>query len=314
MGLRVHKNDIDQIACSDNHNQFYQRRASGSKLVYSLSRHLFKAEDLYHIDAQYKQFSFKSYYLEYGSATILEYGQPIGPGDIISCSDLTEMTTIHFSEDSSMIATVFNDLTSTHYHKRERMVENAMKLLDDRGRLVREHTERVLGMTSLMGVHLGFRSEKLFALNQAARFHDMGILHLPPNFLNRVTVSDPEQLPQYQQHVFLKQDKLLEGIHGTVPTIVEQHHERLDGSGYPHGLKGDEICDEAKIIAICDTFDQLVFPQDSVRRTKEDAFQLLKEQTPQLLDKNLVDTFISIIDDKFDSIMSKGDHNADQID
>lgn len=304
MGLRIHKNDMEQLPGNDHENQFFQRRTSGSKLVYSLSRHLFKPDELYHIDPQYKQFSFKSYYLEYGKATILELDKHLVAGDLVSCSDLKEMMTLHFTEESSMIANVFNDLTNTHYHKRERSVENAMKLLEEKSPMIRMHAERVMELTSLMGIRLGYRSDKLYALNQAARYHDMGLTELTMSTIDKSLhleniadiVSDIDT--QYQQHVHIKNEKLLECMHSNVPDIIAQHHERLDGSGYPNGLKGDEIFEEARIIAICDTYDRLISMSQPDVMTTSDAFAYLEQRTGSLYDKNLFELFKEVMNEK----------------
>ena len=78
--------------------------------------------------------------------------------------------------------------------------------------------------------------------------------------------------------------------------IVEDHHERIDGKGYPNGLKGDQIPDEAKIISIADTFDAMTSKRTYRNSlTTEQALEELKRCRGTQFDPHMVDTFIDLI-------------------
>ncbi len=77
--------------------------------------------------------------------------------------------------------------------------------------------------------------------------------------------------------------------------IINQHHERIDGSGYPNGLKGDEIMEEAKIIAICDSYDAMVSNRIYDKaKTKQEALNEIEDLSGTLYDTELVDVFIKL--------------------
>lgn len=84
-----------------------------------------------------------------------------------------------------------------------------------------------------------------------------------------------------------------------IATIIEQHHERLNGVGYPKGLKGDEILLEARIIAVSDTFDAMT--EDRAYReafTPEFAVEELKRLSPSQYDEDVVNALIEILEEE----------------
>ena len=81
-----------------------------------------------------------------------------------------------------------------------------------------------------------------------------------------------------------------------VPEIIRQHHERIDGTGYPLGLKGDRILLEAKILSVADVYDACTSERVYKKRmSKEKALEIIKNESGKHLDPDLVNVFIRII-------------------
>lgn len=79
--------------------------------------------------------------------------------------------------------------------------------------------------------------------------------------------------------------------------VVEQHHERYDGSGYPHGLKGDEISIGAAIVAVVDSYDAMTTDRVYQKgRTKEEALAEIKRCQGTMYHPDVVDVFLSLAD------------------
>jgi len=95
-------------------------------------------------------------------------------------------------------------------------------------------------------------------LAAAVYLHDMGMSFVPNEILTKPSKLDCDEEIILRNHCHLGHS-WLKRIQGwdTAATIILQHHERFDGSGYPHGIKNDEICDGAKMIAIADTFEAM---------------------------------------------------------
>ena len=83
---------------------------------------------------------------------------------------------------------------------------------------------------------------------------------------------------------------------GEIFAIIVQHHERMDGSGYPYGLKGDEISEEGRLLAICDSYDAMVTDRVYKRgKAHEEAIQELRDLSGSLFDARLVEEFIAMM-------------------
>lgn len=120
-----------------------------------------------------------------------------------------------------------------------------------------DHGFRVKDYSMKIGMELNFSKEQLSILAYAAVFHDLGKTNVPDGILNKSSSLTKEELEYIKMHpsdgsylienTFLKESAL----------AVLQHHERVNGSGYPHRLKSDEICMEAKVIGVVDSFDAM---------------------------------------------------------
>lgn len=120
------------------------------------------------------------------------------------------------------------------------------------------HQERVADFAASIGAIMGLPTGRLEVLHLAATIHDIGKLGVPTEIVGKPgTLSDPEYA-LVQTHCAIGHDILMQ-LRAPFPIadIVFQHHERLDGSGYPRGVKGDAILVEARILAVADVFDAM---------------------------------------------------------
>lgn len=106
----------------------------------------------------------------------------------------------------------------------------------------------------------------------ACYVHDFGLSFMPVDVVNKTTALTILEQNLLRSHVY-KSARLLEhlSIWDEARKMVMQHHELIDGSGYPLGIKNDEICDGAKLIAILDKYDSWIHPKDQQRKSKKDA-------------------------------------------
>lgn len=120
------------------------------------------------------------------------------------------------------------------------------------------HQQRVGDLARLIGCHLGLDEERLEGLRIGGYLHDVGKVLVDEEILNFPGRLSDTQRDEVQRHSRFGHD-ILRGVpfNWPITQIIYQHHERLDGSGYPQGLRGDEIMLEARIVAIADVFDAL---------------------------------------------------------
>jgi PAS domain S-box-containing protein/putative nucleotidyltransferase with HDIG domain len=120
------------------------------------------------------------------------------------------------------------------------------------------HQTRVAQLAVAIGEELGLDAHRLQGVRLGAQIHDIGKIYVPAEFLNRPGQLTEPEFDIIRSHPLMGYD-IVEGIEFPWPVaqMVVQHHERLDGSGYPHNLKGEEISLEARIIAVADVVEAM---------------------------------------------------------
>jgi len=158
----------------------------------------------------------------------------------------------------------------------------------------RGHSERVRNYSVLLGNELGLDAKQMQTLRLAAVLHDVGKIGMPDRLLYNKDALRPEEYEEIKVHAAQGADLLskIDRLKDVVP-IVRHHHEALDGSGYPDGLKGDQIPLLSKIIAIADTFDACTTDRPYQKgMSDEQAIGILRKVSGKHLDPDLVETFI----------------------
>ena len=158
---------------------------------------------------------------------------------------------------------------------------------------------RVAALATAIAKEMGFDTERSIKLSTAAQLHDIGHLLIPQSLLLRPTALEPGEQALIRTHVD-RGVQLLDGLElgGDVLNTIAQHHERLDGSGYPKRLRGDEIQMESRILAIADVVEAMC----SVRayrpaRGLEAALDEIKSGSGKLYDANVVNACIKVFGD-----------------
>jgi len=120
------------------------------------------------------------------------------------------------------------------------------------------HQQRVAELACAIGRELALGEDTLYGLRMASVLHDLGKIAVPSEILTRPGQLNDLEYGIIKNHVQIGYD-ILKKIEFPWPLadIVIQHHERIDGSGYPNGLNGDEIMFEAKILAVADVFETI---------------------------------------------------------
>lgn len=121
------------------------------------------------------------------------------------------------------------------------------------------HSLNVCIYSLMLGIAQGYSKDELTLLGLGALLHDIGKTKLPLSILNKASALTEEEYNEIKRHPELGYKLLKDepGISLKSAHCAYQHHERMDGSGYPRGLKGEEIADFARLIAITDTYDAM---------------------------------------------------------
>jgi HD-GYP domain-containing protein (c-di-GMP phosphodiesterase class II) len=155
-----------------------------------------------------------------------------------------------------------------------------------------DHTRRVAMLAVGVGEELGLPRSRLRALAVGALLHDIGKLSIPDQILKKPAALTDTEFAVVQEHPGRGRQLLKElgGFREEVLRLVHDHHERLDGSGYPEGLCGDAIDFDARLLAVCDVYDAL--RSKRVYRgawTHDHAIALLREGSGTVFESRCVD-------------------------
>jgi putative nucleotidyltransferase with HDIG domain len=162
------------------------------------------------------------------------------------------------------------------------------------------HSMRVATLLSLLGHAAGFKNDEQLMLASGGLLHDVGKMTIPHEILNKPGKLSEEEFEIMKSHVpeTIKYLKTVGDIPQAVFIIAEQHHEKLNGMGYPNGLKGNQLNELARMAAIVDVFsaltDRRVY-KEAMESTA--ALRIMTDEMTDHLDQHFVKMFRSILVD-----------------
>lgn len=160
------------------------------------------------------------------------------------------------------------------------------------------HVDRVAAFAYAIGEEMGLGAAKLRELVLSAQMHDLGKIGLPPYILTKANPLTLREWKAIMKHP-VKGAEIMDRVPGlgAISRTIRHHHERIDGEGYPDGLKGDAIPVESRIIAVADTFDALTSarPYRGAMPTGEARAELERVAGTQL-DPEFVRVLIKLMD------------------
>jgi len=180
----------------------------------------------------------------------------------------------------------------------EEMMFTIARAVEARDQGTGDHCDRLARLTVRLGETLGLAEEELTALRRGSYMHDIGKVGIPDAVLLKPGPLTPEERSVMQQHVEIgtRICSTLRTLRSVLP-IIRHHHERLDGSGYPDGLAGEEIPYLARVFQVVDVYDAL-----SAERcyrpalTPAKALSVLREETELgWWDPGVVEVFCSLV-------------------
>ncbi|HTE45056.1 MAG TPA: HD domain-containing phosphohydrolase [Gemmatimonadaceae bacterium] len=161
------------------------------------------------------------------------------------------------------------------------------------------HCHRLAQFATTLGEAAGEGPESLAALERGGYLHDVGKIGIPDAVLLKPGPLTPEETSVMRQHTVIG-ERLCGNLRSLahVRPIVRHHHERLDGSGYPDGLRGGSIPLAAQIVGIVDTFDAVTSdrPYRPARALERACDELVADQRNGLFDAELVTLFLKLIE------------------
>jgi HD-GYP domain-containing protein (c-di-GMP phosphodiesterase class II) len=166
--------------------------------------------------------------------------------------------------------------------------------LDQRNKEAEGHTRRVMEMALNMAKVLGMKNQELVNIRRGALLHDFGNIAVPESILYKKGELTLEEWLSIHMHPYTAYE-LLAPIEFLKPAldIPYRHHERWDGSGYPRGLKGEQIPLSARLFTVVDVYDSLTSDRPFRSAwTKKDALNYIQDMAGQQFDPMAVELFV----------------------
>jgi putative nucleotidyltransferase with HDIG domain len=177
-------------------------------------------------------------------------------------------------------------------------VGSLAQALDARDAYTAGHSRRVSEYSCAIANALKISGQELETIRTGALLHDLGKIGISDLVLQKPGRLTPEENRLIQQHPVIGK-RILENVQGLEPylNIVELHHENLDGSGYPHGLKGEETPLQARIVKVADAYDAITSDRPYRRgKSHADAIAILRKACATEMDPAVVEAFAALGD------------------
>jgi putative two-component system response regulator len=171
-------------------------------------------------------------------------------------------------------------------------------MIEARDGMTEGHCHRMANYATAIGRALGLGPSDLQALHRGGFLHDIGMLAIAPAVLFKSGPLEPEEFDRIKSHTIIG-DELCGNLRSlqAVRPIVRHHHERRDGSGYPDGLRGDEIPLLAQIVSVVDLYDAVTHSRPyQPTQSPAEAVELLRRQAAAgLREPIIVETFATVV-------------------
>ncbi|MEP6765275.1 MAG: diguanylate cyclase, partial [Gemmatimonadaceae bacterium] len=209
-------------------------------------------------------------------------------------------TQLRAKDDLAKIGESVTKLEQEFVHVARRWGES----IEEKDRYTQGHCQRVAELACAIAKHSGLDETSLFWFRIGALLHDVGKIVIPPEVLNKPGKLDDQEWELMKSHTTAGVEMLKEiEFPWDVRPMVESHHERWDGKGYPHGLAGEEIPIIARILTIADVYDALTSVRSYKRAlTHQETMTILRRDIGTIFDPEVFAWFEEVAENWPDRI------------
>jgi len=217
---------------------------------------------------------------------------------LVSSGDLTARSGVHSRDEIGVLATSFDQMTDKLQKQHLSTIRALTSAIDARDPFTSGHSVRVGQLAMMLGRQFNMPDSVLAQLEIGGYLHDIGKIGIRDNVLLKEGILTEEERHVIEDHPTIG-ISILEPVDlpDEVLEFVHSHHEKLDGSGYPKGLKGDELSLVMRIAAVADIYDALT--SDRPYRdpmTPRECVAYLRSQAPRFLDLDVVLALDRVLD------------------
>ncbi|MGD9826322.1 HD domain-containing phosphohydrolase [Desulfobacter sp.] len=223
------------------------------------------------------------------SAYIFQGPRFFGEQDIYYLSFITQKAASGI-ENIALYENIYENLFSTLFA--------FVTALEVRDLYTRKHSTRVARVSHMIAGEMGCTEEELDMINVAGSLHDIGKIGIRDDILLKPGRLTEDEYEKIKEHPAIGADIISKlGLWGREAQIIRHHHERFDGTGYPDGLKGEQIPKLARILSVADSYDAMA--SDRAYRRKMDkkvVLDIIIKNSGSQFDPVVVDAFLRVAD------------------
>jgi putative nucleotidyltransferase with HDIG domain len=216
---------------------------------------------------------------------------------LVAAGDLTARSEVRSGDEIGILASSFDEMTEKLQRQHFATVKALTSAIDARDPYTLGHSVRVGQLAVMLGRHLGLDEKTLAQIEVGGYLHDIGKIGIRDAVLLNPSQLTAEERCAVNEHPRIGLTILQPvDLPREILDFVQDHHERLDGSGYPGGLRGEQVSIIARIAAVADMYDAV-----TTRRpyrepmTPEEALNLLRSEDGRLLDPRVVDALAAVL-------------------
>jgi putative nucleotidyltransferase with HDIG domain len=222
------------------------------------------------------------------------YVDSTSEADLFTREDLSLFSAIALKAGTAIDnARLYDDLRSLFYNT----VETLVRTIQAKDQYTSGHSTRVSRYALLIAEKLGLSTKEKHQLYLASMLHDIGKIGVPDELLHRPGALSDDEMERVRSHVQLGASmiEMLGEMHPIVP-LIRHHHESWDGTGYPDGMKGEEIPLISRIISVADMYDAMTSDRPyRKRRSHQEAVEEIKVTCGSKLDPRVAEAFLQVL-------------------
>jgi len=186
-------------------------------------------------------------------------------------------------------------------HRLERVstatLEVLVNALEAKDPYLRGHSARVADLSANIATEMGLSEEDVERVRMAGRLHDLGKIGTRDAVVNKEGPLTADEFEHVKQHVIIGAQILAPLVHlGDIVAMVKSHHERFDGSGYPDGLRGEDVPLGGRIIAVAEVYDALTTARPyQEKMTPEQAVERMADLSGTVLDPRVYEALVRLV-------------------
>ncbi|MDQ1329750.1 MAG: hypothetical protein QG578_12 [Thermodesulfobacteriota bacterium] len=179
-------------------------------------------------------------------------------------------------------------------------IEIISNIVESRDPYTAGHQKRVADLAVAIAIELGYSNDRVESIRMGSLIHDIGKIHIPVEILSKPGKLSDIEFKLMKTHPSQGYDILKKAdFIPVIATMVHQHHERINGSGYPFGIKGDEILPESRILAVADTVEAMASHRPyRASLGINPALDEIKKGRGYLYDADMVDACLRLFEEK----------------